>query len=137
VRGSASRLQLPPRTSLTASIDVSQFRLTHPDRILWPDVGLTKQGLAEFYAEIAEWVLPHVVGRPLSLVRCPSGSGSECFFQKHAWNGMSKAVRSKTVGDEEVLFIEDLEGLMALVQSSCLEIHPWGPCLARSKSPIG
>ena len=72
-----------------------EFRLTHPDRVLWPDVGLTKQGLAEFYAEIAEWILPHVVGRPLALVRCPSGVGQACFFQKHAWTGMSRAVRQQ------------------------------------------
>ena len=65
------------------------FELTHPDRVLWPDVGLTKQGLAEFYADIADWVLPHLVERPLSLVRCPSGTASKCFFQKHAWEGMA------------------------------------------------
>ena len=51
--------------------------------------------------------------RPLALVRCPSGIESECFFQKHAWNGMSKAIRRRTIGDEEILFIEDLEGPMA------------------------
>ena len=119
----------------TKSVDVSKFRLTHPDRILWPDVGLTKQGLAEFYAEIADWILPHVTRRPLALVRCPSGIESECFFQKHAWNGMSKAIRRRTIGDEEILFIEDLEGLMALVQSSCLEIHPWGSTLGAVEKP--
>jgi bifunctional non-homologous end joining protein LigD len=91
--------------------------------------------LAEFYAEIADWVLPHVVERPLSLVRCPAGAEGECFFQKHAWNGMSKAVRSRSEGGEEVLFIEDLEGLMALVQSSCLEIHPWGARLGTIDKP--
>jgi bifunctional non-homologous end joining protein LigD len=93
--------------------------------------------LDEFYAEIADWILPHVTRRPLALVRCPSGIESECFFQKHAWNGMSKAIRRRTIGDEEILFIEDLEGLMALVQSSCLEIHPWGSTLVQSRSPIG
>ena len=117
---------------------MSQFRLTHPDRVLWPDVGLTKQGLAEFYAEIADWVLPHVVDRPLSLVRCPSGSGKECFFQKHAWEGMSKAVRRKPVGDDEVLFIEDLEGL----DRACAGQRARDPSLGldgqeRSRSPIG
>jgi bifunctional non-homologous end joining protein LigD len=112
-----------------SGVDLSRYCLTHPDRVLWPDVGLTKQGLAEFYVEIAEWILPHVIGRPLALVRCPSGVGSECFFQKHAWNGMNSAVRRKRVADDEVLFIEDLDGLMALVQASCLEIHPWGSTL--------
>jgi bifunctional non-homologous end joining protein LigD len=116
-------------------VDLSRYRLTHPDRVLWPDVGLTKQGLAEFYTETAEWILPHVIGRPLALVRCPSGVGSECFFQKHAWAGMSPAVRRERVADDEVLFIEDLEGLMALVQASCLEIHPWGSTLKAVEKP--
>jgi bifunctional non-homologous end joining protein LigD len=114
---------------------VSQFRLTHPDRVFWPDVGLTKQGLAEFYADVADWVLPHIVDRPLSLVRCPSGSGKDCFFQKHAWEGMGKAVKRKSVGDDEVLFIQDLEGLVALVQASVLEIHPWGSTVRKVEKP--
>jgi bifunctional non-homologous end joining protein LigD len=109
--------------------------LTHPDRVLWPDTGLTKQGLAEFYTEIAEWVLPHIVGRPLSLVRCPSGTGEACFFQKHAWKGMSDAIGRKTVACDEMLFIEDLDGLVALVQSGVLEIHPWGSTLRAIEKP--
>ena len=66
-------------------------RLTHPDRVLWPDVGVTKQGLAEFYAEIWKWIAPYVVDRPLSLVRCPGGVDAGCFFQKHAWAGSGAA----------------------------------------------
>ena len=64
-------------------------RLTHPDRVLWPDVGVTKQGLAEFYAEIWPWISPWLVDRPLALLRCPGGVAEACFFQKHAWNGIS------------------------------------------------
>ena len=75
-----------------------EFALTHPDRLLWPDVGLTKQGLAEFYADIADWVLPYLIGRPLSLVRCPSGTASKCFFQKHAWEGMAGSVKRRDIG---------------------------------------
>jgi bifunctional non-homologous end joining protein LigD len=119
----------------SAAPDILRFPLTHPDRVLWPDVGLTKQGLAEFYAEIADWILPHVIGRPLALVRCPSGVGQACFFQKHAWSGMSNAVRRKSIRGEEMLFIDDLDGLMTLVQASCLEIHPWGSSLAAVETP--
>ncbi len=100
--------------------------LTHPDRLFWPEAGITKQGLADFYAGIADFILPHVTGRPLALVRCPSGVGADCFFQKHAFAGMSEAVKRRKVGDEEVLYIEDLDGLIALVQAGVLEIHPWG-----------
>jgi bifunctional non-homologous end joining protein LigD len=62
-----------------------RFALTSPDRMLWPDVGMTKQGLADFYAEIAEWIMPHLVNRPLSLVRCPGGIEEACFYAKHEW----------------------------------------------------
>ena len=99
-------------------------KLTHPDRVLWPDVGLTKEGLAEYYAEIADRILPHVVDRPLSLLRCPDGVGS-CFYQKHAWAGLDERY-IRLVGDEKAVVVGDPEGLRALVQSSVLEIHPWG-----------
>jgi len=111
------------------------FALTHPDRVLWPDIGLTKQGLAEFYAATADFILPHIVNRPLALVRCPQGVGQDCFFQKHAFAGMSKAVARHTVGDEEVLVVSDFEGLVALVQASVLEIHPWGSTMADPELP--
>ena len=68
-------------------------RLTHPDRILWPEQGVTKEGLAEFYTDIADWILPHISGRVLSLLRCPSGVSEKCFFAKHPWHGLSDAVR--------------------------------------------
>ncbi|MGQ4274711.1 DNA ligase D [Terrihabitans sp. B22-R8] len=108
--------------------EVAGVTLSHPERVLWPEQGVTKQGLAEFYAEIADWVLPHMVGRPLSLVRCPSGSEKTCFFQKHAWAGLHGAIRQIPVpgDDEKMLAIDDLAGLVSLVQAGVLEIHPWG-----------
>jgi bifunctional non-homologous end joining protein LigD len=63
--------------------DREAVHLTHPERILWEEAGITKQGLADFYADIVDWILPHIAGRPLSLVRCPSGTGAKCFFAKH------------------------------------------------------
>ncbi len=68
--------------------------LTHPDRVLWPAAGITKQGLAEFYAELWPWISPYIVNRPLSLVRCPGGVDEACFFQKHAWAGIERARRA-------------------------------------------
>jgi bifunctional non-homologous end joining protein LigD len=104
-----------------------QFALTHPERILWEEQGITKQGLAEFYSAIASWILPHVTNRVLSLVRCPSGMGPDCFYAKHAWGGLSPSIRRVDVGDEApMLAIDDLDGLIALVQAGVLEIHPWG-----------
>jgi bifunctional non-homologous end joining protein LigD len=113
--------------------------LTHPDRMLWPAVGVTKQGLAEFYAEIWPWIAPHVVNRPLALVRCPGGVDETCFFQKRAWAGMSDAVaRSRDPEDgEEILTVSNLEGLLSLVQASVLEIHVWGATLDSIDKPDG
>ncbi|WP_293868974.1 DNA ligase D [uncultured Alsobacter sp.] len=111
----------------TPELDLSGIRLTHPERVLWEEQGITKLGLAEFYAGIADWVLPHVTGRPLSLVRCPSGAAKQCFFQKHRWEGLSPDIQPVDVGDEEPMtFIADLRGLIGLVQAGVLEIHPWG-----------
>jgi len=105
--------------------------LTHPERLLWPADGVTKQGLADYYADAASWVLPHLVGRLLSLVRCPNGVAGECFFAKHAWNGLSDSVRRIPAGRGQVaLALDNLGGLLALVQSAVLEIHPWGSSLA-------
>ena len=103
-------------------------KLTNPGRLEWPDQGITKQGLADFYTEIADWILPHIADRPLSLVRCPGGVQEQCFFQKHKWAGLGDAVRLVPVpGEKEpMLALDSLAGLLELVQASVLEIHPWG-----------
>lgn len=112
-------------------------RLTNPGRLLWPDQGITKQGLAEFYGEIADWILPHLAGRPLSLLRHPEGIDEKGFFQKHAWAGLSDRVRQVPVpnDDQPMLVIDDLAGLLELVQASVLEIHPWGARADRPELP--
>jgi bifunctional non-homologous end joining protein LigD len=108
------------------TIEIAGVTLTHPDRVLWPKQGVTKRGLAEFYAGIADRILPHVVNRPLTLVRCPSGSDGACFVQKHPWAGLHQAVRRVQSGGEEWLAVDDVTGLVALVQMGVLEVHPWG-----------
>ena len=119
-----------------ARADLAGMRLTHPERMLWKKQGVTKQGLAEFYAAIADWVLPHLVRRPLSLMRCPSGIDEPCFFAKHPWKGIDDAVHEIEVGKgEPMLWIDDLDGLIALVQSGVVELHPWGSSLADLEHP--
>jgi len=127
----------PTATAGTAA--ALSVALTHPDRVLWPSAGVTKQGLAEFYAELWPWISPHIVNRPLSLVRCPGGVDEGCFFQKHAWAGIGEHVlRSRDPEDgEEILAIRDVEGLLSLVQASVLEIHVWGAALDKIERPDG
>jgi bifunctional non-homologous end joining protein LigD len=108
------------------TIKVAGVALTHPDRVLWPKLGVTKRGLAEFYAGIADRILPHVANRPLTLVRCPSGGDGACFVQKHPWAGLHQAVRRVHSGGDEWLAVDDVTGLVALVQMGVLELHPWG-----------
>ena len=111
-------------------------RLTHPDRILWPEQGVTKEGLAEFYADIADWILPHLSRRVLSLVRAPSGVREKYFFAKHAWHGLSDAVRRVDIGEKEaMLTLDSLPGLIDLVQAGVVEIHPWGSTVADLEKP--
>ncbi|MBY2965328.1 DNA polymerase domain-containing protein [Rhizobium leguminosarum] len=112
----------------TPASDVS---LTHPDRLYWPDEGVTKQALADYYAAVWPFMAPYVVNRPLALLRLPDGiKGHQRFFQKHAWKGMNPHIEEiadpQDAGGEKLLRIGDFNGLVALVQSAVLEIHPWG-----------
>jgi len=124
------------KTSASSALPVN---LTHPDRVLWPDAGITKQGLADFYAEIWPWIAPHVVNRPLALVRCPGGVKEACFFQKHAWAGIGEhIIRVRDPDDgQELLALKNVEGLVSLAQASVLEIHAWGATLGNVEKPDG
>ena len=118
---------LPPRNQAT---QVAGVRLTHPERVLYPEVGVTKLELAQFYESIARWILPHLAGRPLSLLRAPDGLAGEQFFHKHIGKGWPDALRRVKVreGGREVTYaaVDDAAGLVALAQMDVLEIHPWG-----------
>jgi bifunctional non-homologous end joining protein LigD len=118
----------------------SDIKLTHPERVLIEKPRVTKQGLAEFYAGIAEHLLPGVIGRPLSLLRCPDGAGGECFFQKHPMTGMPEAIgigdaRNADGKKQEYVYVKDIEGVIGLVQMNVIEIHPWGSTIADLEHP--
>ena len=103
--------------------------------MLYPEEGITKLDLARYYAEIEAWALPQLAHRPLNLLRCPTGLGGERVFQKHAGAGMPKQVGRLEIDGETHLAIEDLAGLVALVQLGVLEIHPWGSTLNHIEEP--
>jgi bifunctional non-homologous end joining protein LigD len=104
------------------------FHLTHPDRVYWSDVGVTKGDLAAYYVSVWDWMAPHIVGRALSLVRAPEGVGGETFFQKHIASTIkASALRHEVPGkDHDVIAVETPEDLVALVQSGTLEVHVRG-----------
>jgi len=123
----------PRQTPSRAPAEMPRIQLTHPERLLWD--GITKQGLAEFYVEIADWILPHIAGRVLSLMRSPSGTKARSFFAKHPWAGLTDAVHVD-VGEKEPMFaIKDLAGLLSLVQSGVVEIHPWASTIDDLERP--
>ena len=128
VRREEAKLSQPKtRTSPAKTAGVT---ITHPDRVVYPEAGVTKAELAEHFARVAPLLLPHTAGRPLALIRCPEGFAKECFFQKH-WPGspppaIDTVPIRQSEGVRRHVVIHDVEGLIALVQWGVMEIHTWG-----------
>ncbi len=124
------RKSAPLRASKTG-VTVGAIKLSHPDRIYWEDAGVTKRDLAEFYSKIWKWMAPHLVGRPISLLRCPEGAAGQCFFQKHASAGISEDHLHLVPEDGgKILSLDNLDGLLSLVQAGVLEVHVRGSTVA-------
>ena len=121
------------------SIAVEGVRLTHPDRVLYPEQGITKVMLARYYVAISDWIIPEVRNRPLSLVRCPDGEGKACFYQKHVGIGIPDSIGRVEIaeksGKRTYPVIENLAGLIATVQIGVLELHPWGSTVPKLETP--
>jgi len=111
-----------------AKTRTGDIRFTHPDRVYWVDVGVTKQDLADYYRSAWDWMAPQVMGRPLALVRCPEGTKGQCFFQKHASAGLSEKNLHTVIdrNNRQIIAVEDLDGLLSLVQAGVLEVHVRG-----------
>ncbi|HEY6630197.1 MAG TPA: DNA ligase D [Rhizobiaceae bacterium] len=111
--------------------------LTSPDKLLWPEAGVSKEDLLGHYEKVWPRMEPFVVNRPLSLVRAPDGVDGQRFFQKHASKGMHEAIirTSDPEDGEELLSIRDFDGLAALVQFGVVEVHVWGSTLEAIEQP--
>jgi len=106
-------------------------RLTNPGKLLYPEEGITKIEIAQYYLRVADRIMPHLQHRLVSLVRCPQGSETTCFFQRHGSRGFPEQFRHKSVtggkaSDEEYLYITEPAGLVAAAQVGVLELHIWG-----------
>lgn len=131
----AAKQATPSVTKSSAKpTESAPVRLTHPDKVLDDETHLTKQQLADYYWAVAPHMLPHIAGRPLSLVRCPEGSTQPCFYQKHVNHMLPPGIESIDVPDkktgkpEPYITLSTPEALAGLAQMGVLEVHPWGSC---------
>jgi len=114
-------------------VEVAGVHLTHPDRVYWADVGVTKEDLAAYYQGVWKLMASHLVDRPLAIVRCPDGIAGECFFQKHIASNIKDSPLRRVVESKEhdVIAVEKLSDLIELAQFGALEIHVRGSRLGR------
>ena len=105
-------------------------KVTHPERTVYPDTGVTKLEVAQYYASVASRLLPYIADRPLSIVRCPDGLSAECFFQKHvgryAIPGIDVVMIDESTGRNPYAIANRAEALVGLAQWNALELHAWG-----------
>jgi bifunctional non-homologous end joining protein LigD len=131
-----SRPAASARASSGKHVEVADVHLTHPDRVYWADVGVTKEDLAAYYVDVWKLMAPHLVERPLAIVRCPDGVSGECFFQKHIASNIKDSPLRRVVQSKEhdVIAVEKLSDLVELAQFGALEIHVRGSRLGHLES---
>ena len=113
--------------------------ISHPDRLIWPRLGITKLELARYCEEVGEWLLAQVKDRPLSLVRCPDGAEGKCFYQRHllkgARPGQLQVFKRQESGKSAYIYLSTLQGLIGAVQNGAVEFHTWGATVPDVKHP--
>ena len=138
--GREKRSARGPVKTKSERLDVLGVSVSHPDRIIFKGVGLTKGELAQYYAAASPWILKDIAGHPVSLLRCPEGIAGECFYQRSSGMGLGKDVkpfRWRHKGKSyEYLYIENAKGLIEFVQMGAIELHPWGARVERIDYPV-
>jgi bifunctional non-homologous end joining protein LigD len=125
------RAQKPPEVKVSAEGNVVHgIKITHPERLIWPSLGISKLDLARYYDGVAERILPHLARRPLTLVRCPDGAEKQCFYQRHlamgARPGDVKTFKRERSSKGYYIYIDSHSALITLVQNGAVELHTWG-----------
>jgi bifunctional non-homologous end joining protein LigD len=118
-------------------LEQGKVRITHPDRVIDPDSGTTKLQLAQYYASVAEWILPELKDRPVALVRAPDGIAGELFFQKNAEHLAIPGITTldKQLTGQPIMLINNAEALIGAVQMSTVELHTWNATSANLDKP--
>jgi bifunctional non-homologous end joining protein LigD len=121
------------------AVVIAGVTLSHPDKLLFPEAKLTKRDLAEYYEKVGDWMVPHLRGRPLSLVRCPDGWQGQCFYQKHADKSVNPVVDRVEVpegkGTSTYMSAASTTAVVALLQWGVVELHPWGSQVPKLRQP--
>lgn len=127
------------RSKTSISTAVAGVKITHPHRALYADHGITKLDVAQYYESMAEWILPHLKGRPLTIVRCPEGQTRGCFYQKHVTDQIHEAIDrvevEETQGRACYMVANTTAAIVALAQLGMLELHTWGATQNRLDRP--
>lgn len=118
---------------------VAGVRISHPDKLMFPELGLTKLDIARYYESVGHVMLPHLKGRPLTLVFCPTGVGEGCTYLRHSKVWGPKAIRRVKIQEKtkvgEYMVVDTLEGLVSLAQMNVLEIHTWNSTVEHLEQP--
>ena len=127
------------RVSASPGPVVAGVRISHPDKLMFPRLGLSKLDIAEYYSAVGKWMMPHVTGRPLTLVFCPTGVGKGCAYLRHTRLWGPKAIRRVRIQEKtklgEYMVVDTLEGLVSLAQMNVLEIHTWNSTVENLEQP--
>jgi bifunctional non-homologous end joining protein LigD len=129
----------PKKGSQSTAADFG-IEISSPDRVIFPELGLTKKDLADYYAHIEPLIMVDAAKRPMTLIRCPGGRTGECFFQKHDRGTMGPHVRQIPIEEkdgtsEDYLYFDDIRGLLACVQMGTVEFHGWGSKVDKVEFP--
>eukprot|EP00903_Cladosiphon_okamuranus_P004025 g4023.t1 len=107
--------------------EVLGIMISHPDRIVYPDTGITKLEVARYYEQVGDLMMPYVADRPLAILRAPGGVGGDLFFQKSFPNYLPAEVKQQQLPEGSTVFsVSGTKGLVSLAQFGAMEFHPWG-----------
>ena len=138
-KSAPARPRRRPPVRAAGPATVAGITLTHPDKVLFPEQRLTKRDLARYYEAIADWILPHLEDRPLTLVRCPQGAARECFYHKHidasAPAAIGRVKITESGGRKDYAVANRVAAVVGLAQIGVLELHTWGARWPRIDSP--
>src|SRR5687768_8571190 len=135
----AKKAGMATRTASSRRPTVAGVPISHPDRLIYPDQEISKIQLARYYESIADWIVPHVRGRPLTLVHCPAGIASPCMYLKHAKQWGPSALRRVKIQEKtkvgEYLVADNIEAVVSLAQMGIVEVHTWNSTIDRVERP--